>query len=177
MTGNKVYVIVTTEKPGGTGTSKGGGKGRKPKLTEQEKKAKEKQQAIKSASKRLASFALSQAVNITESAISFNANNQGYLTGNYIAQRDAQINAKLINTGLNMGQAFIGAALIGGSVSSGLWGLAIGLVAKGVSNTINYFQNEQMISMSIAKSDKSAEYYRARSGMDESTSNSRGTEN
>lgn len=180
MTGNKVYVIVTTDKPQGAGLgtgTKGKGKGSKPKLTESEKQAKEKQKEIKSTAKRLASYALSQAVNVIESAVSFNANNKGYLTGNYIAQRDAQIQAKLVNTGLNMGQAFVGASLIGGSLSAGVWGIALSLTTKAVSNTINFFQNQTMIDMSISKADKSAEFYAARSGLSSNTNNSRGTDN
>lgn len=176
MTGNKVYVYVT-DQPNMLGGGKDSvGKQGAGKKKEGDDDAAKYERKVKKSLASVASIITINTINTIESEVAFNANNYGYFTGNYIAQREEQKNSKLINSGLGIASSFVSALIVGGSLTAGVTGLLISSIGIAVSSSVNYYQNEKMLDMAVSKADKQAEFFAARSGLASNSNWSRGTE-
>lgn len=104
--------------------------------------------------------------------INFTVNNIGNFTGDYQAQRDAQLGLSLLNEAIGLGTSIYAGAKIGG-----VPGALIAIGVYGVNKTISTMQQYELINLQTKQNRFQVEILKERSGLNSYKDWSRGTEN
>lgn len=161
MADGKIYIIVTDQLPGGQGPL--------PPDTPDSGKEKTKENKFES-------WATHQFLNLVKQQviqnITFTVNNIGNFTGDYQAQRDAQLSLSLLQEGMNLGLSIYAGYKIGN-----IPGAAIAAGVYAVNKTISTVQEYRLIDLQQKQSNYSIQQLKNRSGLNSNRDGSRGTEN
>lgn len=155
----KIYIIVTDQLPNGGGQ-----------LVPDQQKEKEKDKGSS-----LAMWAEHQFYNLVKQQvmgnINFTVNNIGNFTGDYQAQRNAQLNLSILNEAMGLGMAVYAGSRFGAP------GVAVALGVYAANKTISTMQQYALINLQQKQSNYSIEQLRNRAGLNSYKDGSRGTEN
>lgn len=155
----KIYIIVTDQLPNGGGQ-----------LVPDQQKEKEKDKGSS-----LAMWAEHQFYNLVKQQvignINFTVNNIGNFTGDYQAQRNAQLNLSILNEAMGLGMAVYAGSRFG------VPGVAVALGVYAANKTISTMQQYALINLQQKQSNYSIEQLRNRAGLNSYKDGSRGTEN
>ena len=103
--------------------------------------------------------------------MSFTANNIGNFTGDYQAQRDAQLGMSLLNEAIGLGTAIYAGSKFGAP------GIAIAIGVYTINKTVSTLQQYELINLQTKQNRFQVEILKERSGLNSYKDWSRGTEN